>query len=217
MESAYLAYVRAYLAGHHADRDDVPGRRFRSRAEHIRRVAVWTERLMARSGVGEADASVLRLAAAFHDAGYARGAERHGCHGADILREYAARQGLEAGLVERAAFLVAEHSNKQQWLHRADAPCDLVLLMEADLLDEEGAMGLVRDCMNAGEQGAKGYEDAYACMRRYEPQRLWANPMVTPLARELWTQKQRLIAEFMAAFAYDLGAREGETLGGAAR
>ena len=203
MENAHFAYVKAYLEEHGADRDESPGLRFRSRAGHIRRVAMWAERLMAQRG--DADAEALRLAAAFHDVGYARGAENHGLHGAAILLEYARRVGLGAGLAERAAFLVAEHSNKEEWLARADAPYSLVLLMEADLLDEEGAMGLVRDCMSAGEMGAAGYEDAYARMLRFEPARLAANPMRTPLARRLWAEKQHVIAEFMAAFAHDLG------------
>ena len=202
MEHAYLAYVREYLTAHGADRGNAPGQRFRSRADHCARVSMWAERLMAQGA--NMDGDTLRLAAAFHDVGYARGAEDHGRHSADILHEYAFVHGMDARIVERAAFLVAEHSNKAEWLTKEGAPADLVLLMEADLLDEEGAMGLARDCLGAGECGAS-YADAYARMLQYEPKRLSANPMVTPVARCLWAGKQRVIAMFMAALAHDLG------------
>lgn len=202
MENPYLAYVRRYLTDCGADRS-IPGQRFRSRAAHIARVAMWLERLMVHDGA--MDPAVLRLAVAFHDVGYARGSVDHAVHSADILREYGVAEGLDAALVARAAFLVAEHSNKARWLGAPDAPRDLVLLMEADLLDEEGAMGLARDCLMAGENGASGYEDALDRMRRYELIRLAQNPMTTPLARQFWAEKQRIIWEFLTAFAFDLG------------
>lgn len=211
MENPYLAYTRQYLVEHGADRN-TPGQRFRSRAEHIARVAMWLERLMVQGDVETPEA--LRLAVAFHDVGYARGVEDHAAHSADILREYAACQGLDAALVEQAAFLVAEHSNKARWLGAPDAPRDLVLLMEADLLDEEGAMGLARDCLMAGENGAGGYEDAYDRMRRYEPPRLARYPMVTPLARQFWAEKQQIIRTFLQAFAFDLGVTPATEDGG---
>lgn len=205
----HFRYVEAYLMEHGGnDRSEQAGQRFRKRADHIRRVMMWLERLLAKEG-GVEDPAALRLAAVFHDAGYARAKEDHGRHSADILREYAARAGLSSADVERAAFLVAEHSNKEMWMPRADAPRDLILLMEADLLDEEGAMGLVLDCMTAGQRGAEAYEEAYRQMLRYEPKRLERAPMVTETGRALWAEKQRIIEGFMRAFAYDLGIVEG--------
>ena len=208
MQKQYLAYTRQYLLDRNADRSEAPGQRFRSHADHMARVAMWLTRLMAQGG--EMDTEALHLAVAFHDVGYCRGAEDHASHSADILRTYAAEAGLDAALTEHAAFLVAEHSRKADWLPRHDAPYSLILLMEADLLDEEGAIGLVRDCLNAGEQGARGYQDAYVIMQQFEPERLIKNPMVTPLGKGLWEEKQRLIASFMRAFAYDLGIEENE-------
>ncbi len=203
MDSQHFAYVRKYLTDHDGDRAHRrPGQMFRTRSSHIARVAMWLERLLAQGLVD--DPEPLRLAVTFHDVGYAHSKEEHARYSADILRAYGDANGLPKELLDRAVFLVAEHSNKDDWLPRKDAPRDLILLMEADLLDEEGAMGLVVDCMTAGALGA-GYEDALAQMRRYEPKRLAHNPMVTPLARQFWAEKQALLRLFLHAFAFDLG------------
>jgi uncharacterized protein len=43
-------------------------------------------------------------------------------------------------------FLVKNHSNKQLMTAKG-TPLELILLMEADLLDETGALSIVWDCM----------------------------------------------------------------------
>lgn len=198
-----IAHARACLAAYEAEREKAEARPFLRRSAHIERVCVWLERLLQREAAE--DARSLRLAAAFHDVGYAVSVEDHGAHGVEMMRAYAAGQGLDQASIERAAFLMREHSNKDRWLPDCDAPRDLVLLMEADLLDGEGAMGIVCDCMSAAVGGARSYEDAYARMLRFEPLRLAKNPMVTPTAKAFWAEKQQIIRTFMDAFAYDMG------------
>lgn len=205
MDTQALDFARAYLQARDADVD--PKRPFRARSGHIRRVCLWLERLLAQEDIAAAvpDMAALRLAAALHDTGYAHSWDEHARHGADVVMEYAQAHGTPKATAERAAFLVREHSDKDKWLGDPQTPVDIVLLMEADMLDEEGAMGIVVDCMSATLLGAQDYMDAYRQMQTYEPPRLAQNRMVTPLARSLWTEKQRIIREFMEAFAYDLG------------
>lgn len=209
MQEEALRYAEAFLVAHGKDRSANPGMPFRTRSSHIRRVCLWLERLLAQEGEAIENKEALRLAAALHDVGYGEGAENHAAHGAEILLRYAAERGIDAGIASRAAFLVREHSAKEKWLHAADAPLDLILLMEADLLDEEGAMGLALDCMSAGALGLD-FEGAFARMEKFEPPRLAKNPMVTQTAKRYWREKQRLIRAFLRAFAFDLG-KDGRT------
>lgn len=204
MQEKALAYARQVLAAHHMDTAR-PGQSFRTRSSHMERVCLWVERLLAQGGVE--DPRALRLAAALHDVGYVHAEEGHGAHSARMLLAYAQAEGIDPAVAERAAFLAREHSNKAEWMKDPEAPRDLLLLMEADLLDEEGAMGLVLDCLSAGAEG-QDYLGAYARMQRYEPARLAHNPMVTPLARDLWAEKQRIIRGFMQAYAMDLGIED---------
>lgn len=199
----HLEYVWRYLSANGTDQADGMGRSFRSRSSHTRRVLMWLERLLTQGGVDNTE--TLRLAAAFHDVGYAHGKDAHAAHGAEVLRAYGLSNGLDTEMVERAAFIVSEHSDKEKWLQTPSAPMDLVLLMEADMLDEEGAMGIVFDCLTVGVSDAAGYEEVYKRMQVYEPKRLAKNPMVTPLARRYWAQKQELIRGFIEAYAFDLG------------
>ncbi len=202
MENPYLSYVQRYLADHGCDQELRPGQKFRTRSSHCARVSMWVERLM--KGAEVISPEALRMAAAFHDVGYVGGEDDHGKNSAEILLAYGMAHGLNETMIQRAAFLAAEHSNKDRWLKDAAAPLDLILLMEADLLDEEGALGLVLDCLTAGAMGG-GYEEALLQMQRYEPKRLSNNPMVTILAHRYWEEKQAILRSFMQAFGFDLG------------
>lgn len=198
-----LAYAQDQL------RDTVPSdvQPFRDRASHVERVCRWLERLIVPLGVE--DTRAMRLAAALHDIGYIVSRENHGANGAPLVLAYARENGIDDAVAERAAWLVAEHSNKEEWMQNPDIPQDLLLLMEADLLDEEGAMGLVLDCLTTGATGG-GYPQAYEQMCLFEPKRLDRNPMITPLARQYWDWKQRIIRDFMAAYAFDIGVADEE-------
>lgn len=199
----HFAFVQNTLSkGQGEDRGEFSGQQFRTRSGHIKRVVLWTERLLSPSDPTEKEA--LLLAATFHDVGYVRNPVHHAKHSVDILREYAAQTQLDAAVVERATFLVAEHSNKAHWMGRKSAPRDLIALMEADLLDEEGAMGLVRDILTVGANGG-GYEEAHARMMMFEPSRIARNPMVTPLAQKYWEGKQALLRQFIRLYTYDMG------------
>lgn len=206
MQKEALDFVQQLLEKHGKDHSTIQGLAFRKRSSHTRRVCMWLDRLLVQGGVEDVEA--LRLASAFHDAGYVHVRENHAYYGAQILLEYAGENGIPDERAARAAFLVAEHSDKDKWLQDPDAPMDLILLMEADMLDEEGAMGIALDCMGAASLGL-GYETAYGRMQRFEPSRLAANRMVTPLAQRFWAEKQAVIRDFMRAYAHDLGM-EGE-------
>lgn len=75
--------------------------------------------------------------------------------------------------------------------------------MEADLLDEEGAMGIVWDCMTLGNAHVNSYGNAYTHImessNKPEP-----NPMVTPRAIQIWEHKKKIAAEFAEELKEDL-------------
>ena len=88
-------------------------------------------------------------------------------------------------------------------MREPDASLEMVLLMEADLLDEEGAMGIVWDCMTMGNAHASSYAKAYyhilESSNKEEP-----NPMVTERAREFWEEKKGIVARFTRLLEDDL-------------
>lgn len=198
MYEQYLSYVRDYLKEHNGIKSTVPEQTFRDRLEHTKRVIRWLDIIS--EGI-EADREALYLAAVFHDIGYAdKDNKNHGKRGADIFREFAKREGLEDKLVEKAAYLIEKHSDKQ--LLGTDIPLELTLLMEADQMDEEGAMRVVWDCLVTGKIGADSFKAAYDRMIQFGSS--MPNSMVTPRAKEIWEQKSRLYNEFLSQLESDL-------------
>lgn len=198
----------------HADRyvkglfDASPGHAlafgFREKYAHTQRVVLWARRLLKTE---LADGDVLLMAATFHDVGYAVSPENHPARGAEICERYLRENGCSADFVARVADCVRRHADKSQ-LRAPGAPRELVLLIEADCLDETGAMSVLRDALSEGTGG--GYRQTYErLLQRSIFKKPGEFPCATETARKIWTEKQRLYLEFVKSLAEDLGeARE---------
>ncbi len=177
---------------------------FRRRSEHILRMCGWAWRL-ARAYPGEVDVDSLMIAAIFHDAGY-DGQERRAGHaalGAGVFDGYAQNTDIPQAQREFIHRLIALHSDKGL-MRSPDTPPELLLLMEADLLDETGAMSLTWDALAEGAKQDCSFCGACRRMNRYSARFLSENPMVTEAAKRLWQQKQELISVFLKALDEDL-------------
>lgn len=198
MYEKMFAYAHDFLK---TDTDSMP---FRSRYEHTRRVFGWCKRLL------ENEPSVNReavlAAAVFHDTGYAKSPDdsQHGAYSAEICEKYLSENGYPGEFINKVSHLVANHS-KKQLLKEKGTSLELIVLMEADLLDETGAMSILWDCMAEGSSNVQTYEKAYHHILNYSLRRISYNPMVTGKARKFWEDKQRLTHEFIVHLMVDLG------------
>jgi hypothetical protein len=119
----------------------------------------------------------LAAAAIFHDAGYAalagdpQGSARcHAKFSEEIFVEYAKENGLYAGRggrrqLEEIAGIIAVHSDKA--LPNDVLTADQQILMDADLLDEAGAMRFAWICFREAGKSEYDYGSAYALMRSH--------------------------------------------------
>lgn len=197
----YLKYVKEYLILNHGSVSPNPLHPFRSRFHHTIRVLHWCFRLA--EDREDVDKEVLYTAAVFHDIGYTdRDNEHHAVRSGKAFHEYAAAHHMDPDFRERVEQLIYCHSNKEL-LRRPDTSMEMILLLEADLLDEEGAMGIVWDCMTMGNAHATTYVQAYEHImessNKEEP-----NPMVTPKARQYWEEKKKTVSDFVKLLEYDL-------------
>lgn len=177
---------------------------FRRRSEHILRMCGWAWRLAA-AYPGTVDIDSLMIAAIFHDSGY-DGRERRAGHaalGAEVFDGYARHTGIPEAQRAFIHRLISLHSDKGL-MRSPDTPPELLLLMEADLLDETGAMSLTWDALAEGAKPERSFIGACRRMNRYSARFLSENPMVTEAARRLWQRKQELIAVFLKALDEDL-------------
>lgn len=84
-------------------------------------------------------------------------------------------------------------------------PLELIILMEADLLDETGPLSIVWDCMMEGAQEIQSFKKTYDHIINYSYKILNKNLMVTAKGKEYWESKQKLVHEFVMQLSYDLG------------
>lgn len=181
---------------------------FYSRFEHTKRVLAWAKRLYDHAE----DKSILRydelmIATIFHDVGrYIKCDQPHAVTGVPITREYLLSHGYPSDKVEYICSLVGHHSDKWR-MHDSDLDPNLLLLMEADDLDDMGAQGIVMDCMitQTSKAGASFY-DCFNHITSYtqRQQREGENHMVSPYAKMVWDEKTKLVTEFMDSLERDI-------------
>jgi uncharacterized protein len=206
MYAKMLEYVKEALinsGGEFVNFKSVP---FRKRSEHIKRVFIWAERIM--DGMENINKEALLTAAAFHDAGYnpLLGRSDHAETSAVICEKYLKDNGYDAKLTDFVVYLVRNHSRKEL-MTSSDTPLELILLMEADLLDETGALSIVWDCMAEGAEEVQSFEKTYEHIMKFSYDSLKENPMITEKAKVFWEEKQNLMKEFTRQLSFDLGIK----------
>ncbi len=200
MYSKIFKYVKHKLN----DDDNSSHFAFRTRSEHILRVFNWAKKLIENSDFdNNIDKESVLIAALFHDVGYSQAkGEGHATKSAEMFIEYAKNVDFDIKNIEFIEYLINTHSQKD--LLKTDIPLELVVLMEADLLDETGAISIVWDCMMEGSKKEQSFEKTYEHIKNFTAKTMSANPMKTEIAKKYWFEKQKLVTEFIHQLETDL-------------
>ncbi len=179
-----------------------------SRYEHTKRVLGWAKRLYDatpdKTGLQYED---LMIATIFHDVGRAvseQTGEDHAKAGASITRDWLLSNGYDSARASYIAGLVGSHSEKGR-MRDPTIDRNLLMLMEADLLDDMGLMGLVMDTLIV--RGRKTDATFYDCYNHYE---CYTHPMqhdcpvVTKEAKAFWDIKTESTDRFMEQYRMDI-------------
>ena len=127
---------------------------FRSRFEHTMRVYRWAIKLQSKLG---GDLDVIVLAALLHDIGWDD--ERpHGEVGAELAVEYMDSIGIDPETIRRVGEIIMIHEDKDS---DADLSLECKIVMDADLLDEVGAISVLWDSMATACEDEASYKKAY--------------------------------------------------------
>lgn len=203
-----LSFVEAELSSN-TENFDFKKELSYSRFDHTKRVLAWAIRLYdSAMNQDEINFDDLMIATIFHDVGRSV-ADRdpslsHAHAGEPITIKYLLDHGYSKDRAEYIAGLVRDHSDK--WTMRDEnIDMNLLLLMEADLLDDIGAQGIVMDCMIIkGRNPRATFIDCLNHMTRYTQHIQHENPMVTPQGIHFWEEKTKLVDNFIAALEDDL-------------
>jgi len=203
MYAKMFQFVKNYLENNDGETIKIGYFPFRKRSEHISRVFMWSERLL--DGEPYINKKAVLVSAIFHDIGYALSLDnlKHAENSAVICKKYLIENGYDIEFINFVVYLVKNHSNKELMTVN-DTPLELILLMEADLLDETGALSVVWDCMMEGSQQIQTFEKTYNHILNYSYKSLKVNPMITSKAKAFWESKQNLIQEFIKQLSFDL-------------
>ena len=203
-----LTFVRETLKDYRTDIENMRAVGY-SKFDHTLRVMSWLKRLYEHSDFREeVSFEDVVIAAAFHDTGYStlENIPDHAAGSAVICREYLEKDGVPEDRIRYITELVRLHSEKKR-MRDPETDKGLLLLMEADVIDDTGALSVVTDCRivqaRAPQSGPeKALEHIRSFSYRYQAQA--ENPMVTPWGRQVWEEKSRLVKEFTAALERDL-------------
>ncbi|MDE7161688.1 MAG: HD domain-containing protein [Anaeroplasmataceae bacterium] len=197
-----LEYVKHILIEHKGMRSHKPQLYFRNRFEHIKRVYGWAKRIM--EGVENCNEEIVLTAAIFHDCGYTNGAKSsHAKLGANLFLDYAQAHEFEPEFTNTIYSMILKHSNKDL-IKEKDTPIEMVVLLEADLIDEEGALGVVFDLLAEGYKVPDSYHSVFNEIMMHSAHILDQNYMVTPVAKRIWEEKKEFIRKFITDLKYDL-------------
>ncbi|MEG0306781.1 MAG: HD domain-containing protein [Clostridium sp.] len=209
MYNEMFQFVRDYLITNDAEITNGESRKnpFRKRSEHIQRVFMWVERLI--EDESDINKEAVLVSAIFHDVGYALKFNNldHAENSATICEKYLKENGFSTEFINLVTYLVRNHSNKEL-MTVEDTTLELTLLMEADLLDETGALSVVWDCMVEGSERIQSFENTHNHIINYSYDTLKVNPMVTDKGKKFWEEKQQLVKEFVKQLSFDLGINE---------
>jgi len=215
MEKAY-AYVEKTLSENNSRHQKVISKtksfiRY-DRFYHIQRVTAWANRIC--DELCDIDRECLLLASVLHDVGYNAYhiSKDHSEAGVVLAEQFLTAEGVEEGKKAKILDLIRLHSRKDL-MFLEDTPLELVVLMEADLMDDMGAAGLVMDAWinTRMHQEETSFDTIFAHMQKYTQAQQMAEPMRTEPAKRFWREKQELVQEFMSQFARDLN-KESESV-----
>lgn len=194
-----LTYVKTYLEKTNGLYTD--NRSFRNRFEHTKRVLMWAKRISYGLNV---DKKVLYLSVIFHDVAYGdckNDIKKHTEIGAKIFYEYA-KNRYDSSTIDKVCYCIKNHSNRSEL--STSMPIELVLLIEADMLDEEGLMAFEWDSLACGNDMKKSYNDALAKHKNYLDKFLNQDPLITKKARYYWKRKQNSVKRYYKELVFDL-------------
>lgn len=137
-----------------------PNYPFRSRFEHTMRVYRWAIKLQSKLG---GDLDIIVLAALLHDVGWDD--ERpHGEVGAEIAVNYLDSLGVDPQKIAKIGEIIMIHEEKDT---DADLSLECRIVMDADLLDEVGAISVLWDSMATAIEDEASYKRAYYRIKNF--------------------------------------------------
>ena len=106
---------------------------------------------------------VIVLSALLHDVGWEEG-RPHEEVSAEIAVEYLDSIEIDPETIKRVGEIILLHADKDT---EKELSLECKIVMDADLLDEVGALGIMGNCMSTALEDEAGYKRAYYKIKEY--------------------------------------------------
>lgn len=185
------AEVIEFVRKQTAENGRPPNYPFRSRFEHTMRVYRWAIKLQSKLG---GDLDIIVLAALLHDIGWDE-VRPHGEVGAEIAVDYLDSLGADPEKIAKIGEIIMMHSDKDT---EAELSLECRIVMDADLLDEVGAVGILWDAMATAQEDEASYKRAYYRIKNfYRINKPKIKRCKTDAGRVEYNKRMQLIEEFI--------------------
>lgn len=172
--------------------------KFRDRFKHTLRVLKWAERIREIEG---GDHEVVRIASIFHDVGW-DDEIHHAIVSKNIASDYLSNIEISEVKKEKILEAIEHHSFRD-----AENPLNLesYIIMDADILDEVGAISILWDAMAEGSEEKSSYRSAYERISRYTKELVARKTeLKTDTGRRLYEERLGLIEIYINELAFEL-------------
>ena len=185
------AEVIEFVRKQTAENGRPPNYPFRSRFEHTMRVYRWAIKLQSKLG---GDLDIMVLAAILDDIGWDE-VRPHGEVGAEIAVDYLDSLGVDPEKIAKIGEIIMMHSDKDT---EAELSLECRIVMDADLLDEVGAVGILWDAMATAQEDEASYKRAYYRIKNfYRINKPKIKRCKTDAGRVEYNKRMQLIEEFI--------------------
>ncbi len=164
---------------------------FRNVFEHTMRVYRWAIRLQSKLG---GDLDVIVLASLLHDVGWEEGRPKEEVS-AEVAVEYLDSIGVDPETIVKVGEIIMAQSDKET---ERDLSLECRIVMDADLLDEIGSVGIMLDCMATALEDEASYKRAYYRIKNnYRLNKPKIRSCKTEAARSEYTKRMQAIENFI--------------------
>jgi len=178
---------------------------FRDRYSHTLRVLNWAERLQLVEG---GNLEVIRIASVLHDIGWDEKIN-HAIISRRIAEEYLSMNHFDSNMLPLVLEAIENHNNRES---QERFSIESLIVMDADILDEVGAISIVWDAMATTYEQDASYWKAYQRIKQYTEQIKQRKKLLrTETGLRYYCDRINVIDAFLNDFEYELGNQEERT------
>ena len=170
---------------------------FRDRYSHTLRVLKWAERIHKEEG---GDLEIVKIACLFHDVGWDKDIN-HSYVSKEIAEKYLLGHGYNEEKLDLVLEAVENHNFRN---NENEVSLESYIVMDADMLDEVGAMSIIWDSMASMLTENKSYYDVYERIKYYFNRMNHPERLKTKTGKRYYKERLRVIAQFIDELEFEL-------------